>query len=290
MRASDRLMALASALLKYQFIHQTAKISWSDVQVSRTPKPHGRPYWDPPTGWTDGQCKGLEFNVSHQAGLVVLVGCKVPTRPDHAIVTGIDIRPGTGIAPKPIRIGVDIACPTEKGRSPDLSTQAKLVDWIDMFGEMFSARERTDMKDDPIPVGGDGEVETDGWNWEGEVLKQKARRFYTYWALKEAYIKMVGEGLLANWLTKLEFTNVLPPSSGERSTANDSGMQALFYGTDITEAMQIELEVLQDIFILATITRGIKEEEEEGHDNSWQRIDLDGDIRKCAEGLCSCLN
>ena len=92
-RSADRFMALASALLKYTFIHRRARIPWSEVLISRTPAPHRRPYWEPPENWSntdiyDGkdpifgepcQIRGLEFNVSHQAGLVTFIGCSTPT-------------------------------------------------------------------------------------------------------------------------------------------------------------------------------------------------------------------
>src|SRR5690242_11535832 len=42
-------------------------------------------------------------------------------------------------------------------------------------------------------------------------LKANLRRFYTYFCIKEAYVKLVGEGLLADWINKCEFRNMQVP-------------------------------------------------------------------------------
>lgn len=280
-------MSLASALLKYYFIHRTAKIPWSEVAISQTPKPHSRPYWDPPTDWHGDGFDGLEFNVSHQAGLVILAGCHTPHRPDMSLAISKD---DISVTPDPtkqqqqqIRIGIDVACTKEPRRTPDLSTQKKLEEWVDTFEEMFSLRERRDMKERPVPMAtgfGSGDEAS-------QVLEQKARRFYMYWALKEAYIKMVGEGLLAGWLRQLEFVNVMPPEPGEKLTAYESGLRTMFDGRDISKSVEVEVEGFDSNFLFATITRGIKEQESDIA--QWGQIDIERHVRPCAEGRCSCL-
>src|SRR2546421_1918132 len=209
LQAKDKLMSLASTLLKYLFIHRTAQVPWSDVTISRWPAPHKRPYWSPSSSWPG--TFGLEFNVSHQAGLTALVGCKTPdkgssSQPD----LDFDIlHNGTGCinstsASKP-RLGVDITCTSESHRGPkQMTTSAAFATWTDIFTEMFSARERHDMQ--YAPINADIDLSTE----EAET-SAKLRRFYTYWSLKEAYIKMVGEGLLASWLRELEFSDIVPP-------------------------------------------------------------------------------
>ncbi len=69
---------------------------------------------------------------------------------------------------------------------------------------MFSANERHDMLHVPISS-------VPARAGELTQVQAKLRRFYTYWSLKEAYIKMVGEGLLASWLLELEFEDVVAP-------------------------------------------------------------------------------
>jgi hypothetical protein len=46
------------------------------------------------------------------------------------------------------------------------------------------------------------------------IIDAKLRQFYAFFCLKEAYIKLVGEGLLAPWIKECEFRNVHPPTAG----------------------------------------------------------------------------
>ena len=116
---------------------------------------------------------------------------------------------------------------------------------------MFSDRERRHMRTNPVRVPVQ-EREVGEWSdsnsssttsspesngqskssrdHEAKMISMKLRRFYAYWGLKEAYIKMVGEGLLASWLRELEFLGVHappPPASREQdarsSTASSYG-------------------------------------------------------------------
>lgn len=359
-RPADRFMSLASALLKYTFIHRRAKVPWPQIQMARTPHPHRRPYWEPPTIWTspDPDTKGLEFNVSHQAGLVAIMGCTTPTaqlpNPSTSISQTTPLSPTLpdqldrldltghhtpGLAAGQVRLGVDIACTNEDKRTPkDLTTQAEFEEWVDIFAEMFSDRERRDMQVAPIHVPvverEDGEFFTDsddssvedGRAAEARHIEQKLRRFYAYWALKEAYIKMVGEGLLADWLRELEFVNVVAPPvpkglkqakrpavgavpssqahnhghlhpdgyqhESEKWTPPDKaekGVTTLFRGKKV-EDVDIELVAYDEDFILATATRGVRELDTGPETRRWLRLDIDRDIRPCAEGTCSCLD
>ncbi|KIX96472.1 uncharacterized protein Z520_07738 [Fonsecaea multimorphosa CBS 102226] len=313
-RPADRFMSLASALLKYTFIHRRAKIPWSEVQISRTPAPHRRPYWEPPENWSttdiyddsdpadDESCriKGLEFNVSHQAGLVVIIGCSTPTpqlpssitpNPGPLSPTVLDSLAEIDLARHPtctafdhpdlVRLGVDIACTNEDKRTPkDLTTQSKFDEWIEIFAEMFSDRERRHMRQMPIHVpikereegewGSDSSSSsaasspTDGpgggntkffQNHEARIINMKLRRFYAYWSLKEAYIKMVGEGLLASWLRELEFLDVhappsppLPKHDGRPSTASNSQPRNSSNTHSIIESQGMPLPASADIY------------------------------------------
>lgn len=320
-RPADRFMSLASALLKYTFIHRRAKIPWSQVQISRTPAPHRRPYWEPPENWstTDiyddrdaiygGPCqvKGLEFNVSHQAGLVTIIGCSTPTaqipttivpNPNPFSPTVLDSLAQIDINTHPtttafndrdvIRLGVDIACTNEDKRTPkDLTTQAKFDEWIEIFAEMFSDRERRHMRQSPIhvPVKEREEGEwsdsnssaasspTDSHEFfkshEAKIIAMKLRRFYAYWGLKEAYIKMVGEGLLASWLRELEFLDVHAPpppppkqiQNKPASTLSTQRPRKSSIGHGLIESQNLPLPASADVFAhrksLAAISGGL---------------------------------
>lgn len=386
-RPADRFMSLASALLKYTFIHRRTGIPWSDIHLSRTPAPHKRPYWEPPDLWTgsntsasshpspseaQSDVKGLEFNVSHQAGLVAIMGCTTPTaqlpNPSHSISSATPLSPSLPpqqlqqlslvghhtpeLGAGQVRLGVDIACTNEDKRTPkDLNTQAKFEEWVDIFAEMFSDRERRIMMHAPVHVPVPEREEGDyGWDSstssedgkpvpltgggkEAKMIEQKLRRFYAYWGLKEAYIKMVGEGLLASWLRELEFLDVVPPAVPEAvsrarsrsrsrnrvgginvpngqannhshlhpqtglqhevekwtpSEKAERGVTTLFRGKQV-EDVDIEIVAYDEDFLVATATRGVEEVKDGIEVKRWLRLDIENDIRPCAEGKCDCL-
>lgn len=301
-RPADRLMSLASALLKYIFIHQQAKVPWNKIQISKTPDPHKRPYWKPVPGWTGEG--GLEFNVSHQNGIVAFVGCQTSKLQDFQtpLLGGVSKERSVQAVPHQVRVGVDVACTNEHGRTPaDITTQAKLDEWVDIFGEMFSESCRKDMKQASIPH----------TSSETEVIQQRFRRFYAYWALQEAFIKMVGEGLLAKWLTELDFDNVRAPTPATNDDYPDDGFSwalrdpeeikwtppeqaikditANLYGQRVT-GVRLELFAYEQDFLLATSVKGIDEPDVANPNRRWIQLDIEKDIRRCAEGQCNCLD
>ena len=294
----DKLMSLASTLLKFLFIHQTARIPWSEVVISRWPAPHKRPYWSPPTFWP--RTYGLEFNVSHQAGLTALMGCQTQDRdsssrpgPDLSTTGDSTSEPSPASPP---RLGVDITCTDEAHRGPrNIITITALAQWIDIFSEMFSAQERRDMLHAPVS----SVPPTHG---EQTHVTAKLRRFYAYWSLKEAYIKMVGEGLLASWLRELEFSDVTAPdvvASADQdadawgpaikstSSSNPAGFQVTLYKKTVDD-VAMELVAYGSSFIIATAMKGVADEKATAEQN-WRKVDIERDIRPCAEGRCTCL-
>ena len=303
LRPADRLMSLASALLKYTFIHRTAQIPWSDITISKTPVPHKRPYWQPPSNWTG--TGGLEFNVTHQNGIIAIIGCATPTLQSQEVSLPLpstaptSSETSTGRTPQ-IRLGVDVACVSEKGRTPTtITTQAALDEWVDIFGEMFSWRCRQDIK----YFSPSSSTET------RDIYALRLRRFFTYWSLKEAFIKMVGEGLLASWLLELEFDGVSSPPAATDSDYPDDGFswallsaeerkwtppelavrstKAVLYGERL-EDVKLEVVAYENDFLVSSCIRGVKEESRDGG-SRWTQLDIERDIRPCAEGRCRCL-
>ena len=314
-RLPDRQMSLASALLKYYFIHRTAKIPWREVVISRTPKPHHRPYWDPKTAPSAGHSKTaiqLEFNVSHQAGLVGLAGCVLPSGTQPPLLSGLPGRNSTTStaagksqsteAPTPqplsssegsqtrIRLGLDITCPNEPGRGPhsNMNNTSQLHDWVDVFAEVFSSADIARMKYSPLdPLSPPGTSER-------EVLKRKLRRFYTYFALQEAYVKMTGEALLAEWLKDVEYKNVkVPPESDqERSWADeiDTGTEVWLKGKRLEE-VKTEIRAWGKSFIVATVIDGLGARDSSVvSGEQWKFLSWKEDVEPCALGKCSCLH
>jgi len=213
-------MSLASALLKRLFVAKTLGIPWQDIRFGRKRDPkHGKPC----ALLLDGTPAPVEFNVSHQAGLVVIVGCRCET------VGG----------KSDVELGVDIVCVNERN-DYRLIDEEGFDGWVDVYQEIYSVEESWDMKFnvDPFPLL-DGTIVTSDMlgrhdrcckrdqnlvatlpsgeqrSFSSDLLiDAKLRRFYTFWCYKEAYIKMDGEALLANWIKDLEFKSVRAPRPG----------------------------------------------------------------------------
>lgn len=133
---------------------------------------------------------------------------------------------------------------------------------------------------------------------EAEAVKYAIRLFYTYWALKEAYIKMTGEALLASWLRELEFTDVAAPApasgAGSGWGAPYTGVRTWLYGREVSD-VRVEVVAFEDEYIFATAARGGgigAKGRMDDQDDPWQRlerIDIERDIANCATGSCHCL-
>ena len=241
----DRAMSLGSALLKHFVVASITTRPWSSIIISRrstNPKAaeghsdkdqYGKPCYFPPS---DDQA-GVEFNVSHQAGLVAIIAC--PKSKDHHL---------------PMEVGIDVACVHERDENISIDRQG-FDGWVRIYEEVFSATEIDDMiyhlpslrLDDGRVLSAQtlgeaarcctrnitlsviipgrqahhdqrnvkSEVEEAGQDVvlisSNIIVEAKLRRFYTFWALKEAYVKMTGEALLAPWLKQVEFRNVRSP-------------------------------------------------------------------------------
>lgn len=237
---ADARMSLGSALLKRVFIHKALGIPWSDIRFSRKRDPkHGKPCALAASPFTSQSYSPapVEFNISHQAGLVALVGCKTDE---------IDVE-----------LGVDIVCVNERNDSRTIDEEG-FDGWVDIYQEIFSQEEMFDMKyhADSIQLL-DGTTVTpemlgrhdrcvsknqsltitlpsgEQRTFDSDLLiDAKLRRFYTYWCYKEAYIKLDGEALLAKWIPQLEFKHVRAPRPGTPARCSTHGI----WGERITDA------------------------------------------------------
>jgi 4'-phosphopantetheinyl transferase len=222
-------MSLASALLKRLFVHKSLGIPWNDIKFGRKRDlVHGKPcaLVVPP----EHGPAPVEFNVSHQAGLVALVGCKT--------------------AELNAELGVDIVCVKERNDYRVVDEEG-FDGWVDIYSEIFSHEECFDMKynADAFPLL-DGTIVSphmlqalrhdrctkrhqnlsvtlpsgEKRTFDSELLiDAKLRRFYTFWCYKEAYIKLDGEALLARWIPRLEFKNVRAPRPGTVARCSTHG-------------------------------------------------------------------
>lgn len=175
----DAKLSTGSSLLKRLYAVQSMGIPWASVKLKRKDDPvHGKPAIDPP----QGDEAPVDFNVSHQAGLVALAGCSTQL----------------GL------LGVDITCANERNDKRHIDRDG-FTGWIDMHEHAFSEEDLVQMRA----------------NTPGLDLDAKIRRFYAFWCLKEAYVKLEGEALLADWLQDVEFQNVRVPRASTSNDAND---------------------------------------------------------------------
>ncbi|KAI5925686.1 phosphopantetheinyl transferase [Camillea tinctor] len=174
---ADAKMALASHLLKHWAVSRCAGVPWRETRLSRDANRK-------PVYVQDGR-QPAAFNVSHQAGIVALVAAPNPQQ-------------------SPVELGVDVVCTTERrARDHRIVRQDGWARFVDMHAEVFGRREAESLREQ----GGD-----DG---DDAALDYKLRCFYTLWCLREAYIKMTGEALLAAWLPDLEFRGFRPPAPAD---------------------------------------------------------------------------
>ncbi|KAF4547566.1 4'-phosphopantetheinyl transferase-like protein [Elsinoe fawcettii] len=277
--AADARMSLASSLLKRLYISQTLSVPWSSVAIRRRHDPrHGKPA----ALLLSGSFANLDFNISHQAGLVTLIGF-APSDATSPLAEGKD---------PAVLVGTDITCVNE--RDDYRTVDAEGVDgFVEIFADVFSDTERFEMSfgvdsitllDGRVVDGADldraGRIvnrgqevklqlpSTDGQGQEvtfdsEAITDAKMRRFYAYFALKEAYVKLTGEALLAPWLKELEFSEVKSPRPGAparcstlgMSGGREEGMETWFRGQEVKDT-QMDLRAYDESFMIASAIKG----------------------------------
>lgn len=279
-------MSLGSALLKRLYISRALSIPWKDVKIARRGDPtHGKPCAVLP----DGSFAHIDFNVSHQAGLVSLVGWNPPPgRPQSALV------------------GTDIVCVDERDDYRTID-QEGFDAWIDIYEDVFSESERWDMKynvdyitllDGRIVQGNSlGRADRcvrrnkdlsitlpsgESHSFNSDLLiDAKLRRFYSFFCYKEAYIKLAGEALLAPWLKELEFQNVRSPKPGTVARCSTHGtwgekvsdVEVVLHGEKV-EGVKMTLQAFEENFMLATAVQGLHDLEAP----PFTKLNLENDV------------
>lgn len=218
--ASDAKLCLGSCLLKRKAISDVCQIPWSKVTIGQDKNRK------PCHTLQSSGGESLEFNVSHHGSLVALVGCS-----------------GKGMS-----LGVDIV-KMDFGRDFGMVMKEGFRSWASTYSEVFSDREMAAIVQ-YAPMMEPRDVQ--------EEIRATLRNFYAHWSLREAYLKMTGEALLAKWLKELEFRNVQVPSSVERSSngGGDWGQscktaETWFRGKQLTE-ITLEIQAYQDDYMIAT--------------------------------------
>ncbi|KAL9053535.1 MAG: hypothetical protein Q9162_004702 [Coniocarpon cinnabarinum] len=260
---SDAKMSLASSLLKRHFITTCfPSTSFPDVQLSRRGDPkHGKPSYDP-----RGQAEDMEvdFNVSHQAGLVALTGY---ARSNPAITQS----PHSQNVDPSITLGVDITNTGERTKQDhNFISRSGLADWVDMHGDVFSPQDLAAMKQPEVDEFG---CELPEWDGNDGIDKYR-RKFYAYWCLKEAYVKLEGEALLAGWLKEVEFRNVRVPEEGgkEREWGEKvDGIEVWRKGVKERQT-RMELRAWGQHFLIGLAVKG---DDDRALEERWEILDIE---------------
>ena len=221
-RPSDARLSLASYLLKHRAVVHVCQVEWSLAIIGEGD--NKKPCYKRPSV----EAKTLEFNVSHHGTLVGLVGCPGDT----------------------VRLGVDIVQMNWERDYPKVLRDG-FEAWANVYEMVFSAREIGDIAGYVPPAELDSQNE----------IRAKLRHFYAHWCLKEAYVKMTGEALLAPWLKELEFRNVQVPSprgKPPKSADADSDwgqictdVEIWFRSRQITD-VNLEIQAFRDDYMIAT--------------------------------------
>jgi 4'-phosphopantetheinyl transferase len=241
----------------------------------------------------------IGFNVSHQAGLVSLI----------AVI-------GEG---GEVEVGTDIVCANER-----LAHDYRLIEkegffrFVDIYKDVFAESEVNFMKSALVELDVGKGVELKGvgndalsrCQWRNAkleveavdreerkditikmdsnvVIDAKLRRFYAMWCLRETYVKMTGDALLAPWLKELEILDVqVPAGKGgiQGSTSLEKGQVAKdfrinFKGTLVTNVV-MELTALGADYMVAGSARSVTGREVTLQMGNWERLDLESDVLK----------
>lgn len=227
-RPNDAKLSLGSNLLKHRAIADICRVPWSEAVSSEGA--HKKPCYKPvgPSSMT------LGFNVSHHGSLVALVGY-----PGESVQLGVDI----------VRMNWE----------KDYTTVMKdgFEAWANVYEMVFSDREIKDIAGFVPPT----------QRTQQDEIRAKLRHFYAHWCLKEAYVKMTGEALLASWLKDLEFRNVQVPMPASQTHASGQvegdwgqicgGVEIWFYGKRVTD-VKLEIQSFREDYMIATASSSME--------------------------------
>ncbi|KAI4210973.1 MAG: hypothetical protein LQ351_006200 [Letrouitia transgressa] len=221
----DAKLSLGSSLLKRCAVAKSCRVPWAQIKIS-SDKNHKPCYVAAP----DTMSENLEFNVSHHGSLVALVGCT-----DNCLRLGVDI----------VQMNFDKDVPAVRHKGWE--------EWVKTYEAVFSQQEVQDIISWTPP----DHVSSD------EKVKAQIRHFSAHWCMKEAYVKMTGEALMAPWLQQMEFRNVVDPMPAGQSSlsadgrANDdwgeiyTDFEIWHCGTQV-EDVRMELQAFRGDYMIAT--------------------------------------
>jgi 4'-phosphopantetheinyl transferase len=274
----DACMALGSALLKRAYISNCTGLDWSEITFSRRlDEKLGKPCWHPPN---DGKnWPTIDFNVSHQRGIVVLVGACTQS------MLGERSDPD-------VEVAVDVVSPNERNDMSSIAS-SNFAEFVSTFESVLSdeevftvtytlptngttqllsgesvPNEKLGRLDRTIECGQTLSVQLDGdrkINLPSElIIEEKLRNFYANFSLKEAFTKLGGLGLSAPWLKDCEFVGVRAPTKGGVRRCNILGtwgeiirgedMEIRMNGKEVHDVAS-EQQSLEEDYIITTMLR-----------------------------------
>jgi 4'-phosphopantetheinyl transferase len=108
-----------------------------------------------------------------------------------------------------IEVGVDVvSCQERRNRDRQTVLSEGWDAFVDVYDSVFSPGDVAALKAHGRP-----HMRID--------LDNKLRSFYAHWCAKEAYVKMTGEALLADWIQMLEFRGLKPPRPVSENATGD---------------------------------------------------------------------
>lgn len=218
----------------------------------------GKPYWRRPPGTVEQEAESnaeerngsvenreeekreIEFNVSHHGSLVVLIASAASSIP-HTQAAAPDASTPQSPPSNPHPVGIDITQIDLTRTAAAVHREGSFASWVDIYSVVFHPSELQYLTSLPDSL----------------PLETRLRRFYTLWALREAYLKMTGEALLATWLREAEFREVVAPGKGVAGGWGQGwkGVEVWIRGERVSN-VEIEVRGLGEDYIVASVVEG----------------------------------
>ncbi|MCJ1246123.1 hypothetical protein MMC30_003328 [Trapelia coarctata] len=272
----DAALALGSSLLKRVAVVKGLKVSWEEAGRGMGREKRGKPYWRRPGSAaavkegesgeerTEGDEPGvedvdreIEFNVSHHGSLVVLIASITPNAGEYQQSSSLRAH----------RVGIDVTKIDLMRDTAAVQHEGSFAIWVNIYGDVFHPSELRTLTSLPDSL----------------PLEDRLRRFYTSWALREAYVKMTGEALLAAWLKELEFREVRAPVKGL-----DGGWGEGWTGVEVwvkeerVNRVEVEISGWGKDYVVASVVEGWEKGWEEWV--QFEEVDFARDIAPLAKG------
>ena len=233
-RHTDAKLCLGSCLLKRRAISNACGVPWSDIVIGEDS--NRKPCYVP----KDPAGSRLEFNVSHHGSVVALVSC----------------------AGQDVKLGVDVV-KLDWDRDYPKVLKEGFESWARTYEMVFSDREVQDII----------EYSTCEASTTAEQIRAKLRHFSAHWCLKEAYVKMTGEALMAE-LRQVEFRNVRVPAASSTQLWGElcSNVEIWAHGKRVNDiALQIQAFREDYMISICASTKGVTTE-------SPKMLDIEKDV------------